>query len=74
MCARLGVEPLRFDGRRDALLQAFDGGGTMRYERLHGTFHDVPARFLAREMPRLYPFVRDRGIERYKRHGEAGGR
>jgi len=71
-CARAGVEPLAFNGRDDALLQAFDGGGTMRYERHHGAFHDVPARFLAAEMPRLYPFTRDGGIERFKRgaHGK----
>lgn len=67
-CARAGVEPLRFNGRDDALLQAFDGGGTMRYERYHGAFHDVPARFLATEMPRLYPFTRNGGLAAYNRH------
>jgi transglutaminase-like putative cysteine protease len=72
MCARLGVEPLRFDGRSDALLHAFDGGGAMRYERHHGSFHDVPARFLAGEMPRLYPFLRNGGLERFKAHERAG--
>lgn len=65
-CRRAGVAPLAFDGEHDALLQAFDGGGTMTYERLHGTFHDVPARFLAAEMPRLYPFTRSGGITRFK--------
>lgn len=57
LCARLGVPPLEFDGAADAHLQANDGQGRafMRYERLHGAFHDVPARFLAREMPRRYP-------------------
>lgn len=56
LCARIGVPPLEFDGSRDAHLQAYDGEGRvfMRYERLHGAFHDVPARFLAREMPRRY--------------------
>src|SRR5690606_6939063 len=65
-CRRAGVPVLRFDGRNDALLQAFDGGGHMRYERWHGTFHDVPARFLAAEMPRLYPFVASGGLDRFK--------
>jgi transglutaminase-like putative cysteine protease len=65
-CRRFGVEPLAWDGRHDALLQAFDGGGTMHYVRVHGSFHDVPARFLAAEMPRRYPFVRDRGIAAFK--------
>lgn len=57
LCARMGVAPLTFDGISDAHLQASDASGRtfMSYDRLHGTFHDVPARFLAREMPRLYP-------------------
>jgi hypothetical protein len=54
MCNQLNVPTLRFDGHHDALLQVFDGGGTMHDERHHGSFHDVPARFLAHEMPRLY--------------------
>jgi transglutaminase-like putative cysteine protease len=57
LCAQLGVPPLVFDGVHDAHLQAFDGEGRayMSYERQHGTFHDVPARFLTAEMPRRYP-------------------
>ena len=59
LCARFGVAPLDFDGKSDALLQAFDGAGRtfMRYEHLHGAFHDVPAKFLAAEMARLYPVL-----------------
>jgi transglutaminase-like putative cysteine protease len=67
-CERAGVAPLEFDGKHDALLQSFDGSGaTMSYVKRHGTFHDVPARFLAAEMPRLYPFARDHGITRFLR-------
>jgi len=57
LCARFGVAPLEFDGATDALLQADDGGGRafMRYEALHGAFHDVPAKFLMAEMARIYP-------------------
>src|SRR5438128_4518273 len=57
LCARFGVAPLEFDGGADALLQAYDGEGRtfMRYEVLHGAFHDVPAKFLMAEMVRLYP-------------------
>lgn len=55
LCRRMGVPVLAFDGRSDALHQAYDGSQVMRYERDHGLFHDVPARFLATEMPRLYP-------------------
>jgi transglutaminase-like putative cysteine protease len=57
LCSRFGVAPLDFDGRSDALLQAYDQGGRtfMKYEVLHGAFHDVPAKFLAAEMARRYP-------------------
>lgn len=59
LCEKLNVASLEFDGAHDAHLQAFDQAGRafMRYERLHGAFHDVPARFLAAEMPRRYPLI-----------------
>jgi transglutaminase-like putative cysteine protease len=65
-CRRSSVALLEFDGVHDALLQAFDGDRSMDYVKWHGTFHDVPARFLAAEMLRLYPFARDHGISRFK--------
>ncbi len=57
LCEKIGVAPLDFDGHNDALLHEFDGSGRayMRYETIHGTFHDVPVPFLQREMARLYP-------------------
>jgi len=63
LCSRFGVAPLEFDGAHDALLQAYDGAGRtfMQYEVLHGAFHDVPARFLMREMARLYPSLKHSG-------------
>jgi transglutaminase-like putative cysteine protease len=64
-CQRAGVAALEFDGEHDALLQSFDGGSSMHYVREHGAFHDVPARFLAAEMQRLYPFTRDHGVSRF---------
>ena len=56
LCAKVGVAPLDFDGHTDALLHPFDGAGRayMRYETDHGTYHDVPAKFLMREMARDY--------------------
>jgi transglutaminase-like putative cysteine protease len=69
LCRRVGVPPLRVDGVHDALLQAFDGTSTMTYVTTHGWYHDVPARFLAAEMPRRYPFTRDHGISRFKAGG-----
>ena len=60
LCARFGVAPLDFDGDGDALLQAHDGEGRtfMRYEVMHGAFHDVPAKFLIAEMARRYPSLK----------------
>lgn len=56
LCAKLGVAPLDFDGHSDALLHAFDGAGRtyMQYVDDHGSYHDVPAKFLMREMARDY--------------------
>ena len=56
LCAKLGVHPLDFDGLNDALLHPFDGGGRqfMQYVVDHGVFHDVPAKFLMRQMARDY--------------------
>lgn len=63
LCEKLGVKPLEFDGTSDALLQPFDSAGRtfMRYVTIHGAFHDVPARFLAAEMARLYPALAQPG-------------
>jgi transglutaminase-like putative cysteine protease len=57
LCERLGVPPLEFSGEADALLQPFDANGRefMSYVNQHGTFFDVPAKFLIGEMTRLYP-------------------
>ncbi len=56
LCAKVGVQPLDFDGHTDALLHPFDGAGRtyMQYVTDHGSFHDVPAKFLMREMARDY--------------------
>lgn len=56
-CRRFGVRPLDFDGASDALLQPYDSAGRafLSYVHTHGAYHDVPARFLAEEMLRLYP-------------------
>lgn len=59
VCARFGVASLEFDGVSDAILQPYDGEGRafMAYVKVHGAFHDTPARFLRAEMARLYPRV-----------------
>lgn len=63
LCDRLGVAPIEFDGESDALLQPFDPEGRMffSYASRHGGFHDVPAEFLTKEMPSLYP-----GLDNYR--------
>lgn len=57
LCDRLGVAVLPFDAESDALLQPYDqqGRSFMSYIVDHGSFFDVPAKFLMREMWRLYP-------------------
>ena len=44
LCAKVGVQPLDFDGHGDALLHPFDGAGRtyMQYVRDHGAYFDVP--------------------------------
>ena len=71
LCSRFGVAPLDFDGGTDALLQAYDGEGRtfMKYEVLHGAFHDVPAKFLIAEMARLYPQLEGQARPLRRRHG-----
>jgi transglutaminase-like putative cysteine protease len=56
LCAKLGVHPLEFDGHNDALLHPFDGAGRayMQYVTDHGSYHDIPAKFLMQEMTRAY--------------------
>ncbi|PVE24059.1 transglutaminase [Microvirga sp. KLBC 81] len=75
LCAKLGVEPLDFDGSGDALFQPFDGEGRafMDYVVNHGTFFDVPAKFLMGEMARLYPALcRPGGYRGQSMEEEAG--
>jgi transglutaminase-like putative cysteine protease len=57
LCEKLGVAPLEFSGETDALMQPFDAAGRqfMTYVAQHGTFFDVPTKFLISEMARLYP-------------------
>jgi transglutaminase-like putative cysteine protease len=75
LCQKLGVTPLAFDGRADALLQAFDGEGRqfMAYLVEHGSFFDVPAKYVMAEMARLYPkLCRPGGLRGRDMEKEAG--
>ena len=44
LCERVGIRPLEFDGRHDALFHPFDASGRqyMEYVRDHGASADVP--------------------------------
>jgi transglutaminase-like putative cysteine protease len=76
LCRKLGVPPLEFDGESDALLQPFDSGGRefMSYIVQHGTFFDVPAKFLIGEMTRLYPKLCQPGGLRGNMEAESAAR
>ncbi|MBX5481134.1 MAG: transglutaminase family protein [Myxococcaceae bacterium] len=60
LCAKLGVPPLDWDGRSDAIFQAFAPGGTkfMEYVEDHGTFADLPFARMIAEWQKHYPKVR----------------
>ncbi|MER5889404.1 transglutaminase-like domain-containing protein [Streptomyces sp. NPDC001941] len=69
LCARLGVDPVDFDGRSAALLPPVDrrGAAFFSYVAQHGSFHDVPARYIATEIPRRHP-----GLDDYRHVSDPG--
>ncbi len=75
LCEKVGVKPLDFDGHSDALLHPFDGAGRayMQYINDHGTFHDVPAKFLMREMARDYANMQGEDLSGRDMEKEAQG-
>lgn len=68
LCDRFGVPPLEFDGKRDALLQAFNESGEtfMEYLKDYGHFEDVPFEFILETFKSHYP----RLYEQYEADGE----
>lgn len=61
LCARLGVEPLEFDGRTDSIFQAYDrvAGRFMEYVTDHGVHVDVPFDAMVEAWRTHYPAVRE---------------
>lgn len=57
LCRRVGLDPLEFDGRTDALFQAFDPKGRrhMEYLTFRGTFEDVPFEQMMVTFRSFYP-------------------
>ena len=76
LCAKVGVAPLDFDGHTDALLHPFDGEcrAYMQYVNDRGTYHDVPAKFLMREMARDYANMQGEDLSGRDMEREAEGR
>jgi len=57
LCEMLKVHPLEFDGKNDAIFQAFDKNGNqfMEYLEDYGTFADLPLDFIIQKMEEHYP-------------------
>lgn len=62
LCAKLGVEPLEFDGRNHSQFQQYTEGGEsfMEYIEDYGTFADVPLDFIIELMTKYYPHLFDK--------------
>lgn len=60
LCVHLKVPPLEWDGREDAIFQAYtaDGSRFMEYVDDHGTFVDVPFELMFSEWAKHYPTLR----------------
>ena len=59
LCHRLGVEPLSFDGERDAVFDHGAGGRRfMEYLEDHGSWAEVPVAAMVEAWRRHYPAVR----------------
>lgn len=60
LCQLLKVPPLEWDGKSDAIFQAYSPDGTrfMEYVHDHGTFPDVPFALMRSEWEKHYPAVR----------------
>lgn len=58
LCAHLGVAPLEFDGRTDAIFQAYDGTTRfMEYVDDHGAFDDLPFDKMIAQWTLHYPHI-----------------
>lgn len=59
LCEFLGVEPIEFDGRSDAIFQEYDRTGKVFMEYLHdyGAFDDLPYDLYLEELDKHYPHL-----------------
>ncbi len=61
LCELLGVPPLDWDGKEDAIFQTFSPGGTrfMEYVHDYGTYAGVPFALMISEWQKHYPAIKD---------------
>ena len=59
LCDFLGVDPIEFDGRSDAIFQEYDRTGNVFMEYLHdyGAFPDLPYEMYLDELDKHYPHL-----------------
>ncbi len=61
LCDFLGVDPIEFDGKSDAIFQEYDREGNVFMEYLHdyGAFDDMPYQMFLDELDKHYPHVKN---------------
>jgi len=77
LCQRHSVEPLEFDGRHDALFQAYNTENKkfMEYVTYHGTYADIPVEQLVKAWEETYGRERVQSwIEAFEKFGAATAR
>jgi hypothetical protein len=59
LCDFLGVDPIEFDGKGDAIFQEYDRSGKVFMEYLHdyGAFDDMPYQMFLDELDKHYPHL-----------------
>lgn len=59
LCDFLGVDPIEFDGKSDAIFQEYDRAGNVFMEYLHdyGAFDDMPYQMFLDELDKHYPHL-----------------
>ena len=59
LCDFLGVDPIEFDGKNDAIFQEYDRTGNVFMEYLHdyGAFNDMPYQMFLDELDKHYPHL-----------------
>jgi hypothetical protein len=59
LCDFLGVDPIEFDGKSDAIFQEYDRKGNVFMEYLHdyGAFDEMPYQMFLDELDKHYPHV-----------------